>query len=231
MGRAIIILCSLIFTLIPLSQIEGTEKNLSSWESFITQYNWLVMDEKYELADRLLNNRLPEMEQYVQTLSPRHQDTWRQLNETPAINSETKRSEQIIVFIEIFTSSQPHEIVREKLEVLSSSIENPQNSSLELNELWENISPAVSTIYEAEVVDTAKVSFNKLTVKDSMNERKQLIAHLNKIKQTDDGIAGDAVIWTAFIVGGTILITLLYVSLRQFKSRSKIRHMVKSDNS
>ncbi|KHE67330.1 hypothetical protein, partial [Halobacillus sp. BBL2006] len=112
MGRAILmILCSVLFALTPINHHGKMEIHASQeWDAFTVQFKYLVSDDKYELAERMLNNRLPQMEQYVETLTREQRQMWQTLVMplTTGSTEDFKRdSERFITFMEAVTDDDP----------------------------------------------------------------------------------------------------------------------------
>ncbi|WP_226579298.1 sporulation protein YpjB [Halobacillus litoralis] len=228
MGRAILIfICSLIFTLGPLSLTEGwAEKPPNEWETFVNHYRSLVVDGKEELARRMLDQRSADIEEYVQTLSERDQEIWSRLIQTDGKAMEESGVESALTFLEAVSSEDRVLFLKGKVNELTYLVKmsEPENFLVQ----WEIIRPTLSRFSDQQEIMFTEQMIHQYTIQNSEMTQNRLIEQLNLLVKEEEA---DAIIWTILTVGGSILLTLVYVGGKKYRARSIIRHRLKDGNS
>ncbi|SEH81088.1 Sporulation protein YpjB (SpoYpjB) [Halobacillus karajensis] len=232
MGRAFLLfICSLIFTLIPIGQFEArSETTPDQWESFIAQYRLLVADGKQDLAERLWNKKYLSMEQYAQTLTSTEQKTWDALLDdfSNSSHGDELTPEKIVTFLEVTSSDEPSHILSDKLGKIA---EHSKTETLnDISKEWKVLRPVLFTYIEPDSIEAVDSILTDLNEHDTTMGRESLNQELNHIL-IDKRAEMDAFIWTALLIGGAILFTLIYVSVRKYRARSRNRHKIRGGHS
>lgn len=235
MGRAcVILLCSVFLTLTPVVIRYGwAEAPPDQWEHFIAQYRLLQADGKYALAERLWNNNYEEMEQYARTLPPEYQETWRKLIEgvSSTEGHEGSRRESLFIILETASSRDPQQLINHKVQELAIRVTDKTVSHSTLQKEWLSARPLVGfNLNEAELLNIDQ-SFVKLSERDSLAAREVLSQRMESLLTTTDEVELVALFSTAMMIGGSIVMTLVYVATRKYKGSSKNRHKMKSGHS
>lgn len=232
MGRAIIlILSSLILTVTLINKTEGwTAEAPNRWESFIAQYRHLVSDGKDELAARMWKNTYPEMEKYVQTLTPDEYNLWSSLTEGLKNKKQDWRFnvEPIFFFLEVTSSDKSDEILEKKLHQLVRQVEKEHFTSREVIKQWKLVRPVINSYTIKEDVILVDEALYDWSNENSQTSRIAVINSLNNLMEPLKSEESEAMIWMALIIGGSITLTLSYVGARMYRGRSKNRHKLKS---
>jgi hypothetical protein len=236
MGRAILaILCSVLFALTPINHHGKMEIHASQeWDAFTVQFKYLVSDDKYELAERMLNNRLPQMEQYVETLTLEQRQMWQTLVmplTTGSSQDFKKDSERFIMFMEAVTDDDPDLFAEQALSEFRTDLENVFIPVDRISQKWERLEPTIQVFYPNVEIEDVTASILTLNLSDTIETRKTALIQIDDILEHTTSLNLDALLWTAFMIGGTIILTLSYVSIRKFKGGQATLPSRKSENS
>ncbi|GEN53931.1 hypothetical protein [Halobacillus faecis] len=233
MGRAmLLIICSLIFTLVPSGLVHSWSEGSPDWESFASQYRRLAADGKFDLAERLWNSKYAEMEQYVQTLPDEHKDAWASLEVHASTDklTETRWEEGLITFLIVTSSDDPYTAIEEKLESFSDL--SVSSFSLEdIEEEWNMIRPVVMNYSDRSKVNEADQALQELSIMDTITSREYFIGKISELVKGNSQQDWNAFLSTAIFIGGAIIMTLLYVGAINYRESSKNRHTMRSGHS
>ncbi|MCA0970363.1 hypothetical protein LCM20_07160 [Halobacillus litoralis] len=230
MGRALLVclISSLIFTLVTPNAFG--ERQYSGWDEFAKQFQLLVRDDKHSLAERLLNNRLPEMETYIKDQAEEVRTVWDKVS--PSIVDEeitAQDAEALKKFISFLVASDSKEWVNHQIEDIQLRSMDSKTSAETLVNEWDELSPYVAAFVEEEELLPLKVAFSQLGQHDTMQTRDHVVQSLPILEQ-DWQFKDSALLFTVIIIGGTIVFTLFYVALRRFIANRKSGHK-RSENS
>ncbi|MGI8315345.1 sporulation protein YpjB [Halobacillus mangrovi] len=236
MGRAILmILCSVLFALTPINHHGKMEVRASQeWDTFILQFQYLISDEKYELAERMLHNRLPQMEQYVETLSDEERSMWDILVEPLATNNSddfNKDAARLVMFMNAVTDENPTLFTKQALIEISRDLQNVFIPVDDIAQQWDVLAPTVQVFYPGAEIEGITVSISSLNSNDTVEARDTAFLQLDDLIKNSKTPTLDALLWTILTIGGTIILTLSYVSIRKFKGHKAMVHSRKSENS
>lgn len=236
MGRAILmILCSVLFALTPINHHGKMEIRASQeWDIFILQFQYLISDEKYELAERMLHNRLPQMKQYVETLSPEERSMWHILVEPLATNSSAdfkKDAGRLVTFMNAITDENPALFTEQALSEIRQDLQNVFMPVDNIVQQWDILAPTVQVFYPEAEIERITVSISRLNANDTVAARDTAFLQINDLIKNSKNPTLDALLWTALTIGGTIILTLSYVSIRKFKGHKAMVRSRRSENS
>ncbi|MCA0983037.1 hypothetical protein LCL89_03130 [Halobacillus yeomjeoni] len=206
----------------------------NQWQSFTDQYRWLIEDGKFELAERMLHRRLPHMEQYIKTLKTEEQTVWRDLLTVLLQDEGTPTEKDVFRFqMMVNVSTAPDPIVEAGTFVqdLKGALENPFASIVKIESQWEVIAPMLDAYYEKEAVSEISEKIRTLSHEDTFYTREAAIEAVGQLLDAPEEIRMDALWWTAFLVGGTIVLTLFYVALQKMKANQRQSRSKRRDNS
>ncbi|UOR12476.1 sporulation protein YpjB [Halobacillus amylolyticus] len=227
MGRAILICFVVSLSLwIPSNdhhKFIHAEQN--TWSSFTEQYRHLFHDEKYELANRMLNNRQKEMEQYISTLSYQHQETFNKLL-YPIITIQSDKQkmevEKFLSFMNAMGSDHPQKYARQELKSLRNQLNQTDQDRSSIVSNWNALVPTLQLYFdqgELSVVTNSMIVFGN---SETLAAKQEVVRRLDKLLEDKPSVISyDAFIWTAAIIGCTILITLVYVAARKYVAEKK----------
>ncbi|UOQ93566.1 sporulation protein YpjB [Halobacillus shinanisalinarum] len=230
MGRAILICFVVSLSLwIPNN---GHHKYIhaehNTWSSFTEQYRHLYHDEKYELANRMLNNRQKEMEQYISTLSNQHQEMFNKLID-PIISVQSQEQkvevEKFLSFINAMGSDHPQKYARQELQTLRNQINQidqiDQDRASFVNN-WKALLPTLQLYFDQKELSVVTQSVAVFGNSEMLATQQDVVRRLDKLLEDETPVINyDAFIWTAVIIGCTILITLIYVGARKYVAEKK----------
>ncbi|MFQ3542995.1 sporulation protein YpjB [Halobacillus rhizosphaerae] len=237
MGRAVLLtMVTVVFLLMPLITYGQMASKQAEWDSFTTQYRYLINDGKFELAERMLNNRLPEMEQYIETLPNLQQKEWKILVQ-PLLNQSGNTivkpadAEPFLFYMETISMDNPEAALNSQLNDWSERISKHEMNSEQLLSVWNVYEPAIQVFYSRQGVSQLSRHIDEWQ-KQEAGEKEQVIESLQKLTAEHPlALSNDAFIMTAMIIGCSILLTLSYVGLRKFKAeKSEITVRRKSNS-
>ncbi|UOQ42725.1 sporulation protein YpjB [Halobacillus salinarum] len=233
MGRAMLLsFITVIFTLMPLITYGQMNTKSNDWDSFVSQYRLLVNDGKVELADRMLNNRLPDMEKYTETLPVKQREVWQKLV-TPLLNHNEgtpltlKEAEPFLKYMDTLSFEDPAQKVNEIFKDWENQLKQQTITSTELVSDWEALKPTASVFYSTAGLKQFSSSLEEWKLQNSDSTREQLVFSLNELIREHPAVLDkEAFLITAIFVIGAILLTLAYVGIRKFiaeKEKNKVR--------
>jgi|GEM_PF-6825567 len=236
MGRAILVLlCSVIFTLTPMNKHLYLSGHSEDWTSFFLQYKLLIQDGKYELAGKALNNRRAELENYMETLSPQKEEIGKELLQSVVIDLQRTSSvevDQLLTFMETVSANNHVENINTLVFNYKNSLgDNPYLTGEELQKEWEKVVPSLLTYYSYDQLIPIDEQLSQFTEGDSEQIRETIAVELNQLPEAVPTLSMEALIWTALIIGGTILITLAYVAFRKYQAINIVKGSNRRENS
>ena len=229
MGRAVLIclISSLIFTLTPHVQGETSEENL---QSFAIQYSYLIQDGRHSLADKLLHKRMPEMEKYMEAQPEEYTQAWKEVV-NPLLNGEAnqRNTDKLSTFLDFLSTGDRENWVQEQVDLVGEQVRNVYIPAEQIQEKWNELLPILPVVEDEAIVTQANILMDELIVRDHVEKREELLDVLEQLKDRES-FQMDALLWTAIVIGGTIIITLLYVAVRRWMASKKTQSQ-KSESS
>ncbi|MFC7060438.1 sporulation protein YpjB [Halobacillus seohaensis] len=229
MGRAILTIILSFACLVFLSNhwlLASSEDQ--KWDSFITQYRYLIQDEKYELAERMLNNRFSEMESYFEGESPAQKEKLEQLS-TAAID-DPKRAEELIYFLKASIQPDPNEFAVGLTMDILNSVEVMERK--QVIKQWTTIAPTLNYFLKPTEIQRVNEAMSHYQSSESLETKQFVMQQLELIStESSEQRKYDAFIWTAIIIGTTILCTLVYVGYRKYKAERELNKEKRKLNS
>ncbi len=225
MGRAVLLsMITVVFLLMPLITYGQMDSKQAEWDSFTTQYRYLINDGKFELAERMLNNRLPEMEQYIETLPTQQQKEWKILVQ-PLLNQSGNTivkpadAEPFLFYLETISMDNPEAALNSQLNDWSERISKHEMNSEQLLAVWNVYEPAIQVFYSSQGVSQLSRDVNEWQKQEAGEKQQQVIESLQMLTaEHPPALSKDAFLMTAMVIGCSILLTLSYVGLRKFKA-------------
>ncbi|WP_173916312.1 sporulation protein YpjB [Halobacillus sp. Marseille-Q1614] len=229
MGRAIaaVLLMMLVSILLCVQATATTSPDHGKWDSFVTQYHYLLADGKTELAEKMLNNRLSEMETYYEGQPIQQEQTFEKLK-SEAVEAPEKAA-RFLSFLEVSANPEPKQLLALKTSALQVQVKEAEISPQAAAEQWEQLLPVMGIYFPTDQIEAVSQIMSGYVMNGSPDSVQPLIDSLEVLAvEAEKDTQYDAVIWTVIIIGTTILLTLGYVSFRKFqaeksqkKSRSK----------
>ncbi|WP_079530115.1 sporulation protein YpjB [Halobacillus hunanensis] len=200
----------------------------NTWSEFSDQYRHLVEDEKYGLANRMVNNRRTEMEQYINTLSTQHQETFYELiqpivkEQKDISNSEVNK---FLFYVNIVGSHRPEDSIRNELHSLREQLSQADVPVADIASRWQSLLPTLKLYLERDEFKPVSQSIEDYTRSETLAAKQEVDNQLDKLLDDKSSLIGfDAFLWTAAIIGTTILITLIYVGTRKYVAEKREKH-------
>lgn len=229
MIRAILlIICVMLWTSITIvPMVSGNNPN--EWDNFEKQYTQLLEDNKKSLAQKMLDKRLPLMEQYAKRLPEKQFQQWKTLL-LPVKNGQANQMQlsQFFTYMDYIYANDSTAWLKEEISQLRRQAGDVQVSSQQLQSNWKVIEPVLISFIPQEGLTEVSAAVSHITSNDAFYAREFLLQELDKL-QLPSATAKDAILLTALIIGGAIIITLIYVAYRKFKASKETLH--KSENS
>ncbi|MCP3030709.1 hypothetical protein LF817_05080 [Halobacillus sp. A1] len=222
MGRAIVVIFLLLSGLFFISNswIFASEKN-DTLDPFISQYEYLLQDQKVELATKMLNNRYSELESYFEGESEAQLETLNRLVQN-TIEDPYHHADTFILFVEAGVDPEPEKYLLSKVDELKVLVENAETSPSLVTEKWANLEPAMSHYFKGESVNSITSTMDLYVNNPTAGTQQSLVRDLDHlILEEDESLTYDAFIWTAIIIGSTILLTLVYVGYRKYRAEKE----------
>ncbi|MFD2925792.1 sporulation protein YpjB [Halobacillus naozhouensis] len=230
MGRALMlcfVVCLSLF--VPnINESKYINADHHSWSVFSEQYYHLMEDEKYGLANRMLNNRRAEMEQYINTLSKQHQETFYELIQ-PIAREQRDISEmevdKFLFYVETVGNHRPEDFIRNELHSLREHLSQADVPATEVVSHWQSLLPTLKLYIEQEGLDPVSQAIEDYTSSGTLVAKQEIAKQLDKLLDDKSSLIGfDAFLWTAAVIGATILITLIYVGARKYVAEKREKH-------
>ncbi|GGF09526.1 hypothetical protein GCM10010954_04950 [Halobacillus andaensis] len=221
MGRAILIVfLSLTGIIFVCNQWITADTNDENLEPFVEQYRYLVFDGKYDLAEKMLDNRYQELETYYEEKSILHKQTFAQL--AGNTNQNPEEMIHLLNFLDLSVSANDEVVVTEKLKEIQVLAENSDVNRTEVLEKWTSLSPFIELYFPQEEVNYVNDALQSYHTSSSLETQQSLLYYLdNMIPEDTKENSYDAFIWTAMIIGGSIIGTLFYVGYRKYRAEKE----------
>lgn len=220
MGRAVLVclISSLFFTHTPT--VYG-DYAYSDWEDFADQYQLLIQDGRHSLASKLMNKRLPELETYMKDQSEEVQEVWKQISkpfydEVPSIDEAV----DLRRFVEFLYASDQETWVDSQWNLFRNDVIDVYLPSEEIKQKWDMLYPFFSLNQNEERLSSIDVTVTQLSQTDTISTRQHLVKQMEEEK-VERTFQENAFMVTIFIIGGAIILTLVYVAGRRFVANKK----------
>ncbi|MFG6148707.1 sporulation protein YpjB [Halobacillus sp. B23F22_1] len=222
MGRAILIVfLSLAGIIFVCNQWITADTNDENLEPFVEQYRYLVFDGKYDLAEKMLDNRYQELENYYEEKSLAHKQTFAQL--AGNTNQNPEQIVHLLNFLDLSISPDEEKLVKEKLKEIQILAENSDINRTDVLEKWTSLSSFIELYFPQEKVHYVNEALQSYHASSSLETQQSLLYYLDyMIPEDEKDNTHDAFIWTAIIIGGSIIGTLFYVGYRKYKAEKEL---------
>ncbi|KHE67141.1 sporulation protein YpjB, partial [Halobacillus sp. BBL2006] len=101
----------------------------------------------------------------------------------------------------------------------------------QISQKWESLEPTIQVFYPDVEIEGVTDSISTLNLTDNIETRKAALFQIDDLLEHTTSFTLDALLWTAIMIGGTIILTLSYVSIRKFKGGQATLPSRKSENS
>ncbi|WP_431799133.1 sporulation protein YpjB [Halobacillus andaensis] len=230
MGRAILIVFLTAAGMIFLcSHWASASTEKEQWQSFVQQYSYLIEDGKYELAEKMLDNRYDDLASYYEEKSVPHLQTFNQLAED--FKQNPQNADALMEFIELSLAENEEADVVERLKEIQVLVENSEADRVSVMEKWTNLSPLLKLNFPKQDVESATTAFLNYGETSTLDSQQTVLNYLDHVVPEETNNKYDAFIWTAIIIGGSILITLVYVSYRKYRAEKEYQQKKQKLNS
>ncbi|RWZ60282.1 hypothetical protein EQV77_03030 [Halobacillus fulvus] len=222
MGRALVIIgISLVLALLLSVQATGMQSEQKEWKAFSDQYKYLIQDQKQSLADQLLHNRLNEMGKYIETQPELVRLAWSDMKaELEAEPNSPLHKERFFVFIDSLVNDDPVTFTKSQLKEFQMKVVDVTVSEGVLQEDWQRISPVVQAHFgQEETFRKLNLLVDSLSVDHTIEMREDVSEQIDLLYTKKN--MEEALFWTAVLIGGTIIVTLIYVSCRKYAASRK----------
>ncbi|MCP3025872.1 sporulation protein YpjB [Halobacillus sp. A5] len=217
MGRAVLIVSlTLLGFMFAYSQWVSADTKDKDWSAFVAQYTYLIADGKYELAEKMLENRYEDLAVYYEERSPAHRETFDQLAEN--VKRDSYEAQSLIQFFEFSLTSDEEKAVIEKLKEIQLLVENSDADRTIVMDEWTSLSPVIGITFPEADVESVSNALENYYQSNTLNSQQTVLYYLKELIPEETERTYDAFIWTAAIISGTIIVTLAYVGYRKYKA-------------
>ncbi|WP_082234005.1 sporulation protein YpjB [Halobacillus massiliensis] len=222
MGRAIaaVLLVMLVSILLCVQAAASTSPGQGKWDSFVTQYQFLIADNKIELADKMLNNRRAEMESYYEEKPKEQRILFEQLMAQTVEAPEDPG--KFLTFLEVTANPEPELLLARKADSIQENVLKSKFIPEKNLAIWEQLVPTLSLYFNEGEVQDAAIAMNSYVNTETEDSQKIVVDSLEPITAaSEEDLRYNTVVWTVILIGTSILLTLGYVSYRKYQAEKK----------
>ena len=202
---------------------------------FLDEYYEAVKEGDLSLSHNLLRYNEERLENYMQENHPDHLSEFKEIKKHALgaqrdIDSLLYEHLGLVLWLDALVNKEPRLIVKEK-EKLLENIEQYHNqigidntTSLEdIKSFWGSVLPAAALTFDEAFFQQFNHHYNLLSQADEAEEIDRILSLSIEMMQKEPGggMSLDALVWTIIIVGGCIILTLLYVGYRKYQAEKK----------
>ncbi|MBA2173891.1 hypothetical protein H0266_03155 [Halobacillus locisalis] len=166
----------------------------------------------------------------METQSKQSEQAWSEVV-TPLLNGETNRenAEKLSTMLE-FLSAKDHETwIQEQIVSMEEQVRNVYIPADQIEQQWNELLPILPVVEDQSLVSQTDTLMDQLVIRDHVQNRQEILKALKEMKERES-FQLDALVWTAIVIGGTIILTLFYVAVRRWLASKKTQSQ-KSENS